>query len=131
MTSEKGKELELALELPRPEPPETSWITPDLVVYRQTWEAPAGTPEIVAVRLKELQERRQEIERMWHEEGRTTQYIPFTEQGRQMRMRAKLQNRAETKHAEIVKRFVDMNQKAIELDPEVLEIAKPMEELSV
>lgn len=96
-------------------------VTPDLVVFREKLRDD-GTPEIVLERLKDMR-KKEEIERMWREE-RSATYIPFTEEGRKMKLAAKLRNRIEAKHAHIVSKGLQQVQKAIELDFDAVEYIK-------
>ncbi|MGI9142729.1 MAG: hypothetical protein ACR2IJ_06015 [Fluviibacter sp.] len=84
-------------------PPRPDGILPDLVVYTEQPSGPKGTPEVVAKRLLELREDRERIAKMWKQEGKTRAYIPNTAEARRMQLQAKLHNRAEAKHAEIIK----------------------------
>lgn len=86
---------------------------PDLVVYTERIN-PQGTPEIVLQRLADMK-KRAEIESMWLSEHSET-YLPLTETARKLKLSAKLRNRAELRHAEIVKRRVLGQQRGIELD---------------
>ena len=100
---------------------------PDLVVTTVTpadEERDGDTPKVVVERLAELRERRKQIEQHWKKEGRTRAYIPNTEQARRMKLQAKLQNRQETKHADIVKAYIEKNTKAIEIDMAIHQIAQ-------
>jgi len=99
---------------------------PDLVVYREEPRGPDGTPEVVLTRLKDLKEKREEIESMWRREGKTRTYIPCTEEARRMKLQAKLQNRLETKHAEVVMRHIEESRKVIHIDePNVVKAVPP------
>lgn len=104
---------------------------PDLVVYRAEFNAPRGTPEVVANKLKDLKEQREELERMWREAGETRTYIPNTTEAKRMKLQAKLRNRVEAKHATVVRRQIEMAQKPIELDFDELSIAKRVDELVI
>lgn len=96
-------------------------VTPELVVFREMYRDD-GTPEIVLEKLRDMR-KREEIERMWRDEHSTT-YLPYTEQARRMKMAAKLRNRAETKHAEIVYKGLQTVQKPIELDFDLVKVIK-------
>lgn len=117
---------EVCQELENSKPPPREEPLPDLVVYTQDWTAPPGTPDVVQKRLKELKEDRERIARMWKSEGKTKAYIPNTAEARRMKVQAKLHNRLDLKHTEVVKRQVDITQKAIEI-PEDAETIKAIE----
>lgn len=94
---------------------------PDLVVFTEAFRDD-GTPDVVLQRLRDMRQK-EDIERMWREEHATT-YLPFTEQARRMKLAAKLRNRTETKHAEIVRKGLQEVQKPIELDFEEMKVIK-------
>jgi hypothetical protein len=108
-----------ALEKSKPAPRETP--LPDLLIYTEKPDE-RGTPTIVAERLRELKEKREQIAQMWNAEGRTRTYIPNTAEARKMKLQAKLQNRAEAKHAEIVKKRITLETKPIHLPPDTVVI---------
>lgn len=107
-------------------PPARESPLPDLVVYTEEPTGPKGTPEVVAKRLLELKEDRERIARMWKEGGKTKTYIPNTTEARRLHLQAKLQNRAEAKHAEIVKQELVRVTRPIQL-PEDAVVVKAVE----
>lgn len=114
------KELTISKPPPREKP------LPDLIVYTENPNAPKGTPAVVATRLAEMRADRERIANMWKREGDTRAYIPNTSEARKMKMQAKLQNRLDTKHVEIVRQFIDENKKVIEL-PRNAPVTKALE----
>lgn len=101
------------LEASKPAPRETP--LPDLLIYKEKSAGPLGTPEVVAQRLRDMREERERIAKMWNAEGKTRTYIPNTSEARKMKLQAKLHNRAEARHAEIVKKRVQLETKPIHL----------------
>lgn len=112
------------LTISKPPPPEKP--LPDLIVYREDPSAPKGTPGVVATRLAEMKADRERIEKMWKREGQTKAWIPNTPEARKMKMQAKLQNRLDTKHVEIIRRFIDENKRVIEI-PKDAPVTKALE----
>ena len=74
MDSPNHEEVLKSLEKAKPLPRETP--LPDLLIYKEKPSGPAGTPEIVTERLRELKEERERIAAMWNAEGKTRTYIP-------------------------------------------------------
>ncbi len=101
------------LTISKPTPPEKP--LPDLIVYTQDPSAPPGTPKEVATRLAEMKADRERIAAMWKKEGKTKAWIPNTPEARKMKMQAKLQNRLDLKHTEVVRKFIDQTKRAIEV----------------
>jgi hypothetical protein len=106
---------------PKPLVPEELGPIPDLLVLRcdGTPSIHPGTPEGVGKRLREMVIDRDRIIQMWRSEGKTKTFIPNTGEARTMKMRAKLQNRVETKHAEVTKRLIQTTTKRITDDPNI------------
>lgn len=126
----KGKEWELPtdalaeLNLSKPPPPEKP--LPDLIVYTLDPSAPPGTPAVVATRLAEIRSERKRISDMWKKEGKTKAWIPNTSESRKMKLQAKLQNRLDMKHTEVVRKFVDTTKRIIEMPADTV-AATPLE----
>lgn len=112
------------LTISKPPPPEKP--LPDLIVYREDPAAPKGTPALVATRLAEMRADRERIASMWKKEGETKAWIPNTPEARRMKVQAKLHNRLDLKHIEVVRRFIDEHKKVIEL-PRDTPITKALE----
>lgn len=105
----------------KPSLPDNLEPIPDLLVLRcdGTPSIHPGTPEGVGKRLREMTIDRDRIIQMWKAEGKTKTYIPNTGEARTMKMRAKLQNRVETKHLEVTKRLIQESTKRITDDPNI------------
>lgn len=116
----KPDHIQALAELNAAKPPPRETPLPDLLIYKEKSGGPRGTPEIVTERLRDMREERERIAQMWNAEGKTKFYVPNTSEARKMKMQAKLHNRAEAKHAEIVKRRVQLETKAIEMPKDVV-----------
>lgn len=108
----------------KPPPPEKP--LPDLIVYTLDPSAPPGTPAVVATRLAEIRGERERISDMWKKEGKTKAWIPNTSEARKMKLQAKLQNRLDLKHTEVVRKFVDTTKRVIEMPADTV-AATPLE----
>jgi len=101
--------------------------TPPPEIVFETVEMHEGTPVTVRKMLSEMGERRKQLEEMWKKEGRTTTYLPGSEQAKKMKMQARLECRRETRHAELIKKFVEKNQVPIAVEPGTEVHAVPIE----
>jgi hypothetical protein len=101
--------------LEKAKPPARETPLPDLLIYKEKPAGPRGTPEVVTERLRDMREERERIATMWNAEGKTKFFVPNTSEARKMKMQAKLHNRAEAKHAEIVKKRVTLETKRIQM----------------
>lgn len=101
--------------------------TPPPEIVLETIEYHDGTPVIVRKMLSEMGERRKKIEEMWKKEGRTQTYIPGSERARQAKMKAKVENRIETRHAEIVREIIEKKQVPLTQTEAVVAQAVPID----
>ena len=114
------KELAEAKPPDRPDP-----VLPDMLIYREVM-TDRGTPQVVSERLRDLREERARVAEMWNREGKTRVYIPNTAEARKMKLQAKLHNRLDLKHVEVVKKELTERVRKIEIPPDAV-VAKAEE----
>lgn len=73
-----------------PETRKMKGVEDQLVVQTVEWQPHSGLPEKVRKECVIEHERREEIARMWKEEGRVKTYIPGSEEARKLKLKAKL-----------------------------------------